>query len=922
MPFSKIVLSLTLVFISLYAGVAVVPNDEQYYLYEKDGVELIYTEQNRYAAEQALLVERRINKEYEASYGYRMDSLMYVGLISQNNQIANGFSTQFPLNMQINYMGGALESDYFTSSSWLNTLLYHESAHNYQLNAKASAVSQQMYGVLGNSFLLFGIFPVTTVPNVMIPSYLLEGNAVLNESWHGNGGRLYSGRFRAETLMQAKVGNIRPEFLFNQSIYAFPYYDRHYIIGGFFQLYLAEKYGLHKTNSFFYNNSTTWLWPFQTNAVFTMTFGENFEEELNGFRRWLEKEDKDFVQAAGEVLARAQSFTPLNSDKNTIYFMTSDEKRAPELIEVSKADKSLKRTRESFLKGKIFDKEGKYYSLSSGYYGPTKIYQGLFDKNANLLYESNSKVIQGYLKNGNTVYFDVNSSFDQPQLYVGNSFYEVVNSSVYIDGSDNLYYFKQEGKQRTLYKNRKALYAYEGYYGLVSDVDSEGNVYFIANSEKGSSLFRFGKAGVDRVLEADNVVEARLIDDKEVLVAAVGGEDYYYLNMPLVHIDEAPYVLKYFFEDSSAFSPVKTVARGEESLPLDQPYKAPSNLHYAGTQFMLAAQQGDDETVVSYLLDIGFEDPLLNNRFSLFSNRGLDKAGLVGLGYTNNTYLLEYGARAYGVYAKGDDSSYRIYDPRTNTYSSSDRNIPVDNRNYGLSAFLKLPVMKTAYDRVDLSLNYYQDYDDNARSPLILKAELSHIERYGISLYNNYENALSVYAANDRGDSLYGLDYTLGHDMEKMFYISMDLKGVRTDYNREGITSSNADFTRGVKFTNFINPAFDDPTVMIMPSLAYTRFVKQAAYGELAVKKQFNAKLLYFTFPFSLTREALYAKYRHYDVNDFNYHEHIKYNESTLGVTAEVLVMNKLPLLMSMEYIYNDNTKDTHNYRLNIGVNF
>ena len=66
-------------------------------------------------------------------------------------------------------------------------------------------------------------------------------------------------------------------------------------------------------------------------------------------------------------------------------------------------------------------------------------------------------MVQAYLSDGKEVYFDVFSSYSEPQLYVDGVFYDRVNSSVIVDKNDNLYYFKQEGKTRTLYKNRTPL---------------------------------------------------------------------------------------------------------------------------------------------------------------------------------------------------------------------------------------------------------------------------------------------------------------------------------------------------------------------------------------------------------------------------------------------------------------------------------
>ncbi len=932
-----LLLSILFVCQTLYAGIAIVPGDEQYYKAEQTSAELIFTEQNRYAAEQAAVLEPIINDAYADSFGFELDSTLYVGIISQQNQIANGFSTQYPLNMQINYMGGSAANDYFSSTSWLNTLLYHETAHNYQLNPKASVITRGMYSVLGNAYLSVGIFPIFTVPNAAISSNLLEGNAVLNESWHGNGGRLYSGRFRAETLLQAKAGNINAQFLYNQSIYTFPYYDRHYIVGGFFQLYLAEKYGLKKVNSFFYNYSKSWLWPYRVNHIFRMTFGESYEEALAGFNRRLLDELEGFVEAEGDVIATSKRFTSLNSNCDKIFFLTSDAYRAPELVRVFKKDKHVEKERDSYFQNKVINEHDRYFTQASGFIDPTKIAMGLFDEDGQIKKGSASKVIQGYLKNGVAVYYDIPSSFDQAQLYVGEQFYAQVNSSVHIDNDDNLYYFVQNGKRRTLYKNRTAIYTYEGYYGIVSDVDSSGNVYFVANSPKGSTLYRFDKEKVERVSDADNIVEARLLNDHEVLIAAIGSENYYYVVNVLQSREEVPYDMKHFFEKEPYFERVTLLAETPEhsvdtveTLKLDNKYYGALNTHYAGTQVAVGTASKNDTLIFEYAVSAAFIDPLLTNQFSLFASSGYDEVGIVGGGYENNAHLLHFGATLYGVYNAGDASSYHLYDEATNSYSPYAYDIEKESRNYGLSGFVTLPLIQSGYNRANLEASYYQDYDDNGRSPLIVSADVSHVEHYFQAMDNNYVNALELFGSYDRSDLAYGFEYTLSHDLPKRFYISAALKGVRSDFDRNTSLPADADFTRGVKFSNFANPLFRDPTTVVMPSLEYTRFVKQAAYGEVALKKQFNATLLFFTFPLSLTRELLYARHRYYDVQDFGQPDysrdlhsgHTVYNESTVGGLFELLLLNRLSIPVSMEYIHNTNTQEKNNFRFSIGGMF
>jgi len=910
----------------LYAGVAIVPGDEDYYSSDYPDVELIYTEQNRYAAKQAIELEAQIRREYEETFGFEMDAKLFVGIISQQNQVANGFSTQYPLNMQINYIGGSVANDYFTSTSWLNTLLYHETAHNYQINPKASVITRGLHTVLGNAYLSLGLFPLTTIPNVTISSFLLEGNAVLNESWHGNGGRLYSGRFKAETLLQAKAGNINPQFLYNQTIGTFPYYDRHYIVGGFFQLYLAEKYGLLTTNSYFYNHSKSWLWPFRTNHIFEMTFGVSYEDAVAGFEQWLLAEAEGFVEAKGERIAHSAKFTPLNNNCDKIFFMTSNAYRAPELVRLFKKDKRVFKERESYVQSKLINVDDTYYTQASGFDGATKISMGLFDKDGYIKEGTASKMIQGYLKGGVPVYFDIPSSFDQAQLYVGEMFYAQVNSSVYIDKEDNLYYFVQNRKQRTLYKNREILYSYEGYYGIVSDVDSNGNVYFVANSEQGSTLFVVDHNGdVQRASKADNVIEARLVNDEEVLIAAVGQEEYYYVINAVDHFDEQPDKTQLYFELDpyvEGLSTTKAEHVSDHNLSLDNAYYGPLNTHYAGTQLALGLASKNNSLLFTYSLSAAFIDPLLTNQYTLFSSRGYDEVGLVGAGYENNAHLLSFGASFYGVYSEGDSATYHLYDESNNSYGS-EVGIAQESRSYGLSGFLTLPMIKSGYNRANLTLRYYQDYDDNARSPLILSADISHREHYFQAMENNYLNALNVFGTYDRNDLAYGLDYRLEHDLPYRFYISAKMKGVHSDYERgtDPLTSEN--YTKGVKFSNFNSDLFRDPATVVMPTLEYTRFVKQAAYGELALKKQFNATVLFFTFPLSLTREMFYVKHRYYDVEDFgqgsSWSNHAHYNESTLGLTLDVLVLNRLTLPLNFEYIHNDNTFEEHNFRFSLG---
>ena len=96
-----------------------------------------------------------------------------------------------------------------------------------------------------------------------------------------------------------------------------------------------------------------------------------------------------------------------------------------------------------------------------------------------------------------------------------------------------------------------------------------------------------------------------------------------------------------------------------------------------------------------------------------------------------------------------------------------------------------------------------------------------------------------------------------------------------------------------------------DPSAISMPCIDSAGYVKRAAYGEVNMAAVFNASAYYFTFPLSLQRESLYAKYRHYDILDFT-DVTWKANEVTVGVTLATVLLNSLEMPLSFEYIYND----------------
>ena len=96
-----------------------------------------------------------------------------------------------------------------------------------------------------------------------------------------------------------------------------------------------------------------------------------------------------------------------------------------------------------------------------------------------------------------------------------------------------------------------------------------------------------------------------------------------------------------------------------------------------------------------------------------------------------------------------------------------------------------------------------------------------------------------------------------------------------------------------------------DPSTVSMPSLDSAVYVKEASFVELNAAKVINLSAYFFTFPLSLQRESIYAKYRYYDITQYGGLKH-NVNEATVGLTFNTVVLNSFSFPVSLEYIYND----------------
>ena len=211
--------------------------------------------------DEIISTSRKILPFYEKLYGTEFDENADIMLASELTQIGNGFATISPNLQTVMYPGGIFQFDRFATTDWLANLMYHEYSHLYQLNAKNSFPGRLGKYLFGNNFVNFlpmplGFFPLVTIPlpifsypNVLTPDFLLEGHAVFNESRFGNGGRLYSGHYRALFYMMLNNSMVEEDRIINNHFY-FPFNVDKYIFGGYFFNHLSFKHGIEKTAKF------------------------------------------------------------------------------------------------------------------------------------------------------------------------------------------------------------------------------------------------------------------------------------------------------------------------------------------------------------------------------------------------------------------------------------------------------------------------------------------------------------------------------------------------------------------------------------------------------------------------------------------------------------------------------------------------
>ena len=414
---------------------AVVPNDRDYFYFERGNYQYIFPEEHKDLAFKISLLNEEITNLYEQDFNWHLDGQTSMVLTSSKNQIANAYATILPFNLTTFFGGGIELIDNFAEKSWVTGLLTHETAHLYQLNIKRG-LAQTAHSLFGNQpfiwpFMNLPFFWIFPSPNMLLPKLIIEGNAVLHESRFGNGGRLYSGEENALFFATLRSDIMDKTGMINSQL-EFPYDHGKYLFGGHFFLYLASKYSVQKVDEIFYHHGDNYINPLILNDAIIKALGLDLYELLNDFltEKKMQAMEQKYISSDTAILATTISYSPMNKVNGQILVMANNDGRSPlQLLTYNITDSSVVKKEIDLPDGKVFIVDGRPVTATASYIGKNNtIEYSLWEDGMIPLPAFNSKAVQD-LKGQKLLYVDVPTSFDTYHLYLNDKLIGETNSS-------------------------------------------------------------------------------------------------------------------------------------------------------------------------------------------------------------------------------------------------------------------------------------------------------------------------------------------------------------------------------------------------------------------------------------------------------------------------------------------------------------
>ena len=930
------------------------PGDNEYLHYSGEKYNYVIHKQDLPLLPQLIGYNQNLNKIYEQEFQWRLDEKPTLILTSPSQQRVNGFATILPHLMTQFYSGGTTGGlDLFSSSSWLYTLLIHEVNHLYQLNIKSGENSLPAYikKILGNTPALFLFaLPLFPAPNFAIPTFLIEGSAVLNENRFGIGGRLYSGHQKALFLTGIQEKRFPLKKVINRH-FEFPTNEK-YLVGSFFALWLAEKYGIENVNGFFHVHAKEYINPLLLKKSFVEHFGENYDKLYALFLEDYKTKALQLQKSSEKALATSYSFSPLNRIGDEILFFSGEDFRRPKRIgRYHRKTKKINFKSVDLPIGKPFLFKNEFHTVSSVSTSvETYEFSLIGDSYRSVPVFENKFIFDRHPQKGE-LYAPTDRGFQPAQLFSGKTNLGITHSSAIFNKKGDVYFFRQKGTMRIAYRNQTPLFTFQGHYGFPADFDSKGNLLFIASSQWGSSLYKFEQGKIHRISKLDTIADAKSISDSQTLIYEITARGY---EVKIIDLEtpkeELPAFYKYKFESQNktffndinkvagiypqgvGLQEVKSSNYGEQTEVQKinsgkiTPYRSVKNIKYSLTDlFFLKLPNG---TVTSF--QTLFSDPLA---FSNISVQGLFKnSKQVG------SYSEQKGTSANLFYLnKFHRTNWRLgyfFNKVSKTPKESKTFTEKFNKSVEANRVKKLktsvyfgwdyPVYEKGHWKVWLKQKYSHTKEDSEMAIQKHKKDTKPVEKYHILTIFNLLRTVNFPLGFE---SYRKMALTLAHrfqipdspesdsHFDLMAYLKLNFGFSHQQFFiLEGERGYSSNSTLGVE------RSLSNLSMNVLQLLAPKERLNLESVQKLGItyKKAVDTPIYFTKFPISLLRIAPTLKSQYLQFKSKGLKE--EFFESSLGLEADVAFAHRVPLRAVFEVV--NSKKLTEPSGVNLFLNF
>ena len=534
------------------------PSDVDYYIHESPTFSLIFSHDFLNPDKDFLYLHKKLSyydDVYKEVFTEELNEKPVYIFASSRNQKTNASAFSIPFLRVVFFPSGVSAFD-MAVDSYVDTLISHEMAHIFQLGQISNKIRYLKLLFKNSNFILIP-FPVFLNPNLSFSLFFLEGHAMLSESLFAKGGRMYSGSTRALVFSQIKnkfqnINQFNKNYLLNitEDTWA---HQQPYVHGGYFFSSLLDLYDIKTINNIFKRHAEHFVVPLSFISVkdsFESSFQVSFESLANYYiQKYLPLAVQQSVSKE-KALFKSRVCPPFNKKNDEVFFLTSDLRSSPALRSFSISTGQWKKSKKSLPIGKPFKIEKNYYVSANGAISPVERVYGLFSEGMYLKSHKSQKVFD--IKQGQVLSMSSGNNMRSLRLLLNGEFYNNAHSSALFGPDGGVYYFKQRGDYKVMYRNKSPLFQFVGFYGKPMEISLNGTIYFIASSLYGSTLFGWTpEEGIYRVSPSDTIIEAIAVGDNQFLVCELGADFYEYKIIKTNKILQQPVFYKYPFRQIS-----------------------------------------------------------------------------------------------------------------------------------------------------------------------------------------------------------------------------------------------------------------------------------------------------------------------------------------------------------------------------------